>query len=70
MLGGGGGGEMRKFQINRCIMHPFLILHRFLQETVSKIIVFMCGMLFVVYSLESGGRKVNENKLLTQKKNR
>ncbi|CAH3199184.1 unnamed protein product [Porites evermanni] len=27
-------------------------------------------MLVVVYSLESGGRKVNENKLLTQKKNR
>ncbi|CAH3140787.1 unnamed protein product [Porites lobata] len=27
-------------------------------------------MLVVIYSLESGGRKVNENKLLTQKKNR
>ena len=30
----------------------------------------MFGMLVVLYSLESGGRKVNENKLLTQKKNR
>ena len=48
----------------------FFILHRFLQETVSKVIVFMCSMLVFVYSLESGGRKVNENKLLTQKKNR
>ena len=61
---------MLKFQIDRCIIHPFLISHRFLHETVSKIMFFMCGMLVVVYSLESGGRKVNENKLLTQKKNR
>ena len=30
----------------------------------------MCDILVIVYSLEGGGRKVNENKLLTQKKNR